>query len=130
MQAVTFGLFVSHPHSVSALHSLGYYELFCQCTFQTLQVLPKAIWEEPRRQPSRQSGISLGLVTMGLSKFTQTCPSPSTIFTPSNAPIRQPSADPLHLHKRHPDPISRFATILSGLTDGQTDGHMGLATTL
>ena len=43
-----------------------------------------------------------------------------------------PSTDPTHNPKRHPDPISRFATVhypdTQRQTDQPTDRHMGYAT--
>ena len=61
------------------------------------------------------------LVTIGCPIYTPfpkiTAASPSTISTPSNTPILD---NPTHHAKRHPDPISRFATVHP--PDRQTDG--------
>ena len=64
---------------------------------------PKVMWEEPRRHPSKQTTLS------------PWARGPHLIYPPST--------DPTHHPKRHPDPISRFATVNSPYR--QTDRHMG-----
>jgi len=69
---------------------------------------------------------------MGRPKFTPNCPFP---FDDYNPHLIHPSIDrPRSIPKRHPDPISRFATVHFPDTHRQadrlTDRQMGYATGL
>jgi len=82
---------------------------------------PIVIWEEPRCHPSRQR-ITMSQSHHWLQRdaphLHQNCPFPSPISTPN---LMHPSlSDRTHHPKRHPDPISRFATIHQ-FSDRQTD---------
>jgi len=59
------------------------------------------------------------VITMGCPTFTlpQTAPSPSTVTTLIK--YTPPLTDPTHHPKRHPDPISHFATV--HFPDAQTN---------
>ena len=83
------------------------------------------IWEEPRRHPSWQR-ITTPQIPIGYNGmphiYLQNCSSPSTISTPSNS-LHSSRGRPHSPPKRHPDPISRFATVHppDRPTDRQTD---------
>ena len=87
-----------HP-SFRRLHSLH------QTTTRSVYVLP------------HNYAINSALVTLGHPKFTLKLPLPFVNHHPHL--IHHRSTDPTHHPKRHPDPISRFATV-HFWTDGPT----------
>jgi len=98
------------PHLIH--QCLGPLHSPCPMTAQSVHALP------------RNFATKSPLVTMGRPKFTpKTAPSPSMITT--KIQYTHSSTDPSHHPKRHPDPISRFATAhFCWPKDRPTDGQV------
>jgi len=67
---------------------------------------PEIIWEEPRRHPSR---LTITPRSHGYNGMTHIYPRNFDDLHPIK--YAHPSTDPAHHPKRHPDPMSRFATV-------------------